>query len=72
MDTPLWLQIGGLTESFTQVVAGAGAVILLLMLVALGSFAYKSLNGGIEWPDEEAADDGDVNRTGDDDEWKYS
>jgi len=63
-------QVGGLAESFSQVVVGAGAVILLLMLVALGSFAYKSLKGGIEWPDEQGEED-EVGRTGDDDEWKY-
>jgi hypothetical protein len=66
------LQIGGLTESFSQVVVGAGAVVLLLMLVALGSFAYKSLNGGIEWPDEQDDDEDGVSRGGDDEEWKYS
>ncbi|WP_276273237.1 hypothetical protein [Haloarcula litorea] len=66
------LQIGGLTEAFSQVVVGAGAVVLLLMLVALGSFAYKSLRGGVEWPDEEPEDDGDgVRRGGDDDEWEF-
>lgn len=71
MAALLLFQIGGLAESFSQVVVGAGAVVLLLMLVALGSFAYKSLNGGIEWPDEQGEDE-EVSRTGDDDEWKYS
>jgi len=66
-------QISGLAETFSQVVVGAGAVILLLMTVALGSYAYKSLNGGIEWPDEQSGEDSDgVSRTGDDEEWKYS
>ena len=69
-----WLQLGGLTEAFSQVVVGAGAVVLLLMLVALGSFAYKSQKGGIEWPDEGSDDEQDgVSRSSDDDdEWKYS
>jgi len=67
-----WLQLGGLTEAFSQVVVGAGAVVLLLMLVALGSFAYKSLKGGIEWPDEQSDEEQEgVSRTSDDDEWKY-
>jgi len=72
MRTLTVLQIGGLAESFSQVVVGAGAVVLLLMLVALGSFAYKSLNGGVEWPDEQPDDEEGVSRSGDDDEWKYS
>lgn len=66
-----WLQIGGLTEAFSQVVVGAGAVVLLLILVALGSFVYKSLNGGVEWPDEKSEEEEEgVSRSGDD-EWKY-
>ncbi|MDS0280717.1 hypothetical protein [Haloarcula onubensis] len=65
-----WLQFGGLTEAFSQVVVGAGAVVLLLMLVALGSFAYKSYNGGVEWPDERPEEDG-VSEGEDDDEWKF-
>ena len=67
------LQVGGLTESFAQVVVGAGAIVLLLMFVALGAFAYRSLNGGVEWPDDQPDDDEDgVSRSGDDEEWKYS
>ena len=66
-----WLQLGGLTEAFSQVVVGAGAVVLLLMLVALGSFVYKSQKGGIEWPDEQSDEEQDgVSRSSDDDEWK--
>lgn len=67
-----WLQLGGLTEMVSQVVVGAGAVILLLMVVAIGGFAYKSLRGGVEWPDEEPDDDHDGVREGEeDDEWKF-
>lgn len=67
-----WLQFGGLTDAFSQVVVGAGAVVLLLMLVALGAFAYKSLRGGVEWPDERPDEDGDgVSEGGEDDEWKF-
>ena len=67
-----WLQLGGLTEAFSQVVVGAGAVVLLLMCVALGAFVYKSLRGGIEWPDEQSDEEEGVSRSSDDDEWKYS
>lgn len=67
------LQAGtsGLVESFAQVAMLGATVVLVLMLVALGGFAYKSLRGdGIRWPDDIEEDDG-VTRS-DDDEWKYS
>lgn len=64
----------GLVESFAQFVPLAGTLVLLLMLVALGSFAYKSLRGdGIRWPDEIDDDDqeGGTRRGGPDDEWEF-
>ena len=60
----------GLLENAAQLASIAGAVVLLGLLAAFGAFAYKSLRGGIEWPDDE--EDAGVQRTGDDDEWKYS
>ncbi|KAA9405096.1 hypothetical protein ACNO8S_16755 (plasmid) [Haloarcula sp. KBTZ06] len=70
-------QLGsGLLESVGQVAAVAGTVVLLLILVALGAFAYKSLTGdGIRWPDEREEadseeDDGVVQGSREDD-WKY-
>lgn len=67
------LQIsGGLLESVGQVAVIAGTVVLMLMIIALGSFAYKSLRGdGVEWPDEQETDDDAVERGDDDDDWKY-
>lgn len=73
----LQLQFGsGFFESAGQLVGVAAMVILLLMLVALGGFAYKSVRGdGIRWPDEideENAETEGIARQGDeDDEWKY-
>jgi hypothetical protein len=64
----------GLVESFAQVVPVAASLVLVLMLVALGSFAYKSLRGdGIRWPDEVDENDPDegARRGGPDDEWDY-
>jgi hypothetical protein len=58
---------GGLLESLGQLATLAGALLLLLMLVALGSFAYKQLTGGVEWPDE----DEEVTAGDEDDEWDY-
>lgn len=49
----------------------AGAVVIVLMLVAMAAFAYRSMNGGVEWP-EDREQDGDALRHGDpDDEWDY-
>ena len=49
------------------------SLVLVLMIVAFGAFVYRSLTGGIEWPDEtdEGADEEGVTRSHDD-EWKYS
>jgi hypothetical protein len=64
----------GLVESFAQVVPLAASLVLVLMLVALGSFAYKSLRGdGIRWPSdiEDDPDEEGARRGGQDDEWDY-
>ena len=71
----------GLPESVGGAVMIAGTIVLLLMLVALGAFAYKSLTGdGIEWPDDGTEDpdgqystggDEELTKGGEDDEWKY-
>lgn len=63
---------GGLLEAVGQVAVIAGTVVLMLGLIALGSFAYKSLRGdGVEWPDEQDTDDDTVERGDEDDDWKY-
>jgi hypothetical protein len=75
--TPVVLQLGagsGLPESLAQVAVLGGTLVLVLMLVALGAFAYKSLRGdGIRWPDEmeEDHDEEGARRGGPDDEWDY-
>lgn len=59
----------GLLSTLAQLATVGATLVLLLMLVALGSYAYKHLRGdGIEWPDE---DDDGVDRADGDDEWKY-
>ncbi|MEF8758062.1 MAG: hypothetical protein V5A33_07475, partial [Halobacteriales archaeon] len=61
-------------EAVREVAVVAGSLILLLMLVALFGFVYKSLQGdGIEWPDEQSPneDDDAVRKGSDDDEWDY-
>jgi hypothetical protein len=62
----------GVFGSAIQVVLGAGSVILVLMLVALGGYAYKQLRGdGVEWPDEDPEHDEGVKSGDADDEWDY-
>lgn len=57
-------------ESIGGLVALAGTVVLLFLVVAFGAFVYRNVIGdGIRWPDERADDE--VRRTDGDDEWKY-
>ncbi|MFW5974562.1 MAG: hypothetical protein ACOCPZ_04205 [Natrialbaceae archaeon] len=69
---PLALQaLGGSFEYVAQVAGIAGTLVLALILVAMGSYAYKQLRGGgVEWPDEKGDDD-NVSRGSTDDEWDY-
>ena len=74
--TPVVLQVGGgLTESVAQAAVLAGTLVLVLMLVALVAFAYKSLQGdGIRWPSDVKESDTDeegARRGEPDDEWDY-
>ena len=65
----------GFFESIAPLIGLVAGIMLILMLVALAGFAYKSLSGdGIRWPDEEPEDsDGAVRKrnSDDDEEWKY-
>jgi len=70
---PTTLQTGG---GLPEVVGGAlglaASLVLVMMVVALGAFAYKSLRGdGIEWPEDREEDDEEVRAGSDDDEWEY-
>jgi len=67
---PVVLATGGGTGSLVSLSA---AVILGLMFLGLGTYAYKHVRGdGIEWPDEQTDDEEDgVRRGGSDDEWDY-
>jgi hypothetical protein len=62
----------GLPDGFASLVGIAGTVVLLMMLVAMGAFAYRSLTGGVDWPDEEEeADEDGLSKGKTDDEWDY-
>lgn len=63
----------GLLGSIARVAVILGTLLLVMGVVALAAFAYRSLSGdGIEWPDEEPdeSDDG-VSQGDSDDEYKY-
>ena len=60
-------------ETAGRLAATAGSLLLVLMSVALGGYAYKQLRGdGVEWPDEESEGEGGITSDGTDDEWDYS
>ena len=61
----------GIPDIIPDLVGIAGTVVLLLMVVALGGFAYKSLTGGVEWPDDREEDPDALKRGDDEDEWEY-
>ena len=67
------LQSGGALETAGRLAATAGSLLLVLMLVALGGYAYKQLRGdGVEWPDEKSEGEDGITSDGTDDEWDYS
>jgi hypothetical protein len=61
----------GLPEIIPDLIGLAGTLVLVLILVALAGFVYKSLSGGIEWPEDEPADEDALRRGDEDDEWDY-
>lgn len=68
----LQLPSGGLLESAGQMAVVAGTIIIVLMLVGLGGYAYKQLRGdGIEWPEDKEMNEDGVRKGDSDDEWKY-
>ncbi|MFC7229894.1 hypothetical protein N0B31_21015 [Salinirubellus salinus] len=62
----------GLPEWLTNAVGLAGTLVLVLIVVAVAGTVYKSMTGGIEWPEDREEDDDTVTRShDDDDEWRY-
>lgn len=63
----------GLPEFVPDLIGLVSGIVLLLILAAFGGFVYRQLTGGVDWPDENEAGDGeDVTRNDGDDDWKYS
>lgn len=61
----------GLPEFVPDLIGLAGTLVLVLLLVALAGFVYKSLTGGIEWPEDKREGDDAVREDDSDDDWKY-
>ena len=61
----------GLPEVIPGLVGIGSAVVILLMLVAMAAFAYRSMNGGVEWPEDREEDEDALRQGGPDDEWDY-
>lgn len=61
----------GLPEFVPDLIGLAGAIVFLLIVVALAGIAYKTATGGVEWPEEGEEDDDALRRGGQDDEWDY-
>lgn len=61
----------GLPELLPDLVGIGSAIVLMLILVALTAFVYKSVNGGIEWPEDREEDEDALREGGADDEWDY-
>ena len=69
---PLQALGDGFAGSAAQVAVTVASLVLVMLLVALGTFAYRNLRGdGVEWPDEEPTKDGEVRQGDDEDEWDY-
>ena len=70
----LQLPTDGLLGSLAQAATVMATLLLVMMLVALGYYAYKQTRGGgVEWPEDKenaSATDG-VSKGDSDDEWDY-
>lgn len=62
----------GLPEFVPDLIGLASMIVLLLILAALGGIIYRTLTGGIEWPEDTEQEDDAVRRSqDDDDEWEF-
>lgn len=70
-------QVGGLPDIVPDLIGAASAMVLLLIVVALAAFVYRSLTGGVEWPEDVESDspaeptDDELREGGTDEEWDY-
>lgn len=73
---PLVLQ-AGLPNVVSDLIGIAGTIVLLLIVVALAAFVYRSMTGGVDWPEDDerpgisSPDDDELQEGDEDDEWDY-
>lgn len=59
------------SDIIPNLAAIGGTIVLFLIVIALGGFIYKSMTGGIEWPDEKDQKNDGLKQGDEDDEWDY-
>lgn len=64
------LQVG-IDIPFVDLVTLAGTLILVLIVLAAGGFAYRVYTGTLTWPTDTPEESDDLYRGADEDEWKY-
>jgi hypothetical protein len=61
----------GIDLPFVELVTLAGTLVLVLIVLAAGAFAYRAYTGTLTWPTDTPEDPDELQRGADDDEWKY-
>jgi len=64
------LQVG-IDLPFVELVTIAGTLVLVLIVLAAGAFAYRAYTGTLTWPTDTPDDPEDLQRGANDDEWKF-
>jgi hypothetical protein len=64
------LQVG-IDLPFVELVTIAGTLVLVLIVLAAGAFAYRAYTGTLTWPTDTPKDPEELQRGADDDEWRF-
>jgi hypothetical protein len=64
------LQVG-IDLPFVELVTIAGTLVLVLIVLAAGAFAYRAYTGTLTWPTNTPEDPEELQRGTDEDDWKY-
>jgi len=61
----------GVDLPFVELVTLAGTLVLVLIVLAAGAFAYRAYTGTLTWPTDTPEDPEELQRGTDEDDWKY-
>jgi hypothetical protein len=61
----------GIDLPFVELVTLAGTLVLVLIVLAAGAFAYRAYTGTLTWPTDTPEDPEELQRGTDEDDWKY-